>query len=955
MKFKLQTCFIGLTVATFLVTIGIIYFGYINKTTDRLYFSITQFDLPNSNDFTIGENSDICYKDIPEKYMTVSYDNGAFSYKINNSDSCLYYFINDTNYNKVTIHINDNIQVFGQVFSGKYLINKLKKLDNEYYMLKDVMIDDLSTKIRNSINTGEIEFNSFIQKKHNKYYLIILDKFTKINNIGYCYSKTLSPGQEFKIQFFKMNSWSVKKQEKRFWDYVQFWDYKTYLSDSIRSYFAKPVQIFTEWGAGHILVKRNDLHYSATFPKAISTTIPIKRIIETADSSETGVYLKQMLKSYYMPTDFYIPAFSNALSENICELSVAENFNLVFQKANNRDTANCLTSGSLIPKINIKNQQLVTGGITYKTRVLNTAFYWSKHWSLAIAWFILMLILHFSFPKSGDEPYAEKVKDIRSYICGMFTLFWFFLNQKLLIAEKLTFTYPYFEKIYSVVYITTLFSLFAVFLLIVLINRSYFDENALGEDRYSNNPFRVKKSGWFNWIIACGITSICIYAYCKIKSNFILPIWNSYIDKDSLDIWTFWKWQKIGMLNDNHFTVFMIIGSLLIFLLVLFIILFCIKRKWFKRIEKVKKITRWTEQIYDIIYSRVSNLINFKKPKTYAIYLIIIIIALFFVVALLGNSGTAVAIIMLLLLLGKTMKVLIDDFNQIEDFNKWAKWIFLTMLGVCIFVGIGMYDFGFFINVFGIAVTWIFLIILSAKYFDNYADENETIIKKQIKKGLGLGFLLVIVSCFIIFWWNSNPEKIDYERNTRRIQNCIYPNQVKEAGYLYTESDMQWMEVMRHYAEKASKSTDDIYSEDNNFHQLIASGQSPVVLNDVSIPTVYLGSLRWLGLFGLFYGIMALGFFVYSFSIGDVKRINSRGNNIYPINLQLIRRLLAGNLWIFVTLYLIKSYYWDKLPVPFTGRLIPGFGVDAVGEALEIIVLFAFMCSLYNPYKQNIK
>jgi hypothetical protein len=192
------------------------------------------------------------------------------------------------------------------------------------------------------------------------------------------------------------------------------------------------------------------------------------------------------------------------------------------------------------------------------------------------------------------------------------------------------------------------------------------------------------------------------------------------------------------------------------------------------------------------------------------------------------------------------------------------------------------------------------------------------------------------------------------------------PERVKEAGYLYTESDMQWMEIMRHYAEKVEKGRGDnydIYGEDNNFHQLVSSGQSPVILNDVCVPGVYLGSLRGYGWLGLLFGVLALGILVYWFSIGDTWRNDKwdvengdlEKKPPFEITQRSIGRLLAGNLWIFVTLYLLWSYYWGDfiINMPFTGRLIPGFGVDAVGEALEIIVLFAFMCALHNPYKSN--
>jgi hypothetical protein len=47
-------------------------------------------------------------------------------------------------------------------------------------------------------------------------------------------------------------------------------------------------------------------------------------------------------------------------------------------------------------------------------------------------------------------------------------------------------------------------------------------------------------------------------------------------------------------------------------------------------------------------------------------------------------------------------------------------------------------------------------------------------------------------------------------------------------------------------------------------------------------------------------------------------------------------------MWVGTSLYIYLSYIdW----LPFTGRLNPGLGVDAVGEALETAILLAFMAA----------
>jgi hypothetical protein len=64
-------------------------------------------------------------------------------------------------------------------------------------------------------------------------------------------------------------------------------------------------------------------------------------------------------------------------------------------------------------------------------------------------------------------------------------------------------------------------------------------------------------------------------------------------------------------------------------------------------------------------------------------------------------------------------------------------------------------------------------------------------------------------------------------------------------------------------------------------------------------------------------------------------------------------RLLAMFMWLGTSIYIYFSYIaW----LPFTGRLIPGFGVDSVGEALETAILLAFIAAVtYKKEKETNK
>jgi hypothetical protein len=909
---RTNLAFILLTVAALIVTFCIT-IAYIDNTTERLFFSITKFELPEGNRFSIGENSDVCYAGVPEGYMTVGYENNGFSYEINEAEPCLYYFVNNVNPNRHPLRPNSILRIPGlPPLNGDLILGLLKHYKNEYYMLVNVLRDRIQPEMLQEIESGDMEFNSFIHKQGENYSLIILDPYTTIDGVGYCYANALPEGNEFKIQFFQMKSWSTGNQSD---------GNQRYLSDSIRSYYAKPVQLFTEWGAGHVLVRRTDENrFAVTFPKAITTTIPIEKIRETGEESEMGVYLKQMLKSYPMPTDFYIPAFSDAFSEYVCELTPDR---LFFQEQNRRDTTALQLSNGWIPAMDIRTQELELGQITYKAQILDGGFYGSKHVVLFLAYLVLSVVLFVSFPKSR----TEKVKNVRWYLLGMFTLFWFFLNQKLLIAEKLAFTYPYFEKIYPTAYLSVLFSLFIVFLLIILVNQSHIDNDELKYVESVRMPSLFRRMGIkeisihirFS-LIQRVVTVVLIagtvcFVFVQMYGSFVQPIWGSYPAEDVSGLWKFWNWQTIHALNDNHFSVWVMLGGVLALLLVVFV---------FSLSKPVKKTGAWCSRIEEGLFGSTAR-------TMVSVFMCIVIAG---IVAVLGNVGTAVAALSIVFFLRILMQ------RQLENsVKKSFGWLSVALLFCCFFVGIGLLsDFGFLIYVFGIVTCWFILMFSSTQY----EDQPLKPLFWLLIVGVGVCFLGIQTARFL-----PDPENIDYNRSVRRIHNYLDADRVKETGYLYSESDMQWMEIMRYYAEKANRgqgSNYDIYGEDNNFHSLVASGQSPVILNDLSVPGVYLGSLRCWAWVGLLFGVTALSVFVFWFSIGDNWR---KDPNDFEITPRLIGRLLASQLWLGATLYLLASYYWK---VPFTGRLIPGFGVDAVGEALEIIILFAFMCALHDPF-----
>ncbi len=978
-------------VAIFLCMVFVIAcISYLNATKsslghekkDRLYFSLTDFSFPIDGGISIGDYSDICFKDVSHDFMRIQYNQSTknYSYAITppQEGKYVYYKVNDVNPNLYEFTSATELIFNKKNYSYEAIISLLQGFDNEYYMLSDVIavLDStwLSSDTYKKIAKGEKFVGSFIYKENTrgklefwkmpvyKYRICILDEFTEIreneNECLWNYSHpntaivndALNNGESIKVQFFKMTSWTTEKQNEE------------YLNDGVRNYYAKPVQLFTEWGAGHIKVSCKDSEkniHTVTFPKALTTTFFVDGIQDKIEQSEAGVYLKQMLNTYPIATDFYVPPFSIALSEYICELKVRDDsVALVFQNTDKRDSINVANCIRITPELPQAKQTLAKGSITYRSRILNSAFYLSNYWMLAALYILLCLILCYVLPE-GEEIHHDR-RGIRYYVIMLFTMFWFYLNQKLYIAEKLSFTYPYFEKIYPITYLTTIFSLSALFLLIILTNRSYIGESKCWNVVVKNKIRYVDFNGISMWVTCAIILFFSGYAVYKMW-EFIQPIWNGYIFIEQTKIWNIFEWLDNSLLNDNHFTVPLILGVGLVVLLFLFIILFSkskLARCILYIISKLVQCVLWCEKNLKIWY--INNLIPWKNSTNrflrcaYWIFIIVFIIVLVvslvmlmvsigLLLKLLGNFGTTIAVLLLICVLSRFLKWTINWTWKPE----WLRYLLIFPISAC-FLCIGFFaDNGFFTNIVGILFV-CFLVIYVVS--DSIVAERE----KKIPK-FGLTLLVGIAICISIFFvvvYNANPAEVDYDRRSRRINIVLAEEQVREAGYSYTESDMQWMDLMHYYVEKAfSPNTDntDIYDADNGFHSLIATGQSPVVLNDVSMPAAYFGPLKLRGFISFIWGLFVIGVLIVWFNF-FVSHKKSNGEIVIDdFDTYRIGRIIAGCLWIGVSIYIFVSY---TLLIPFTGRLIPGFGVDAVGEALEILVLFTFMCKLSPSSKK---
>ena len=152
---------------------------------------------------------------------------------------------------------------------------------------------------------------------------------------------------------------------------------------------------------------------------------------------------------------------------------------------------------------------------------------------------------------------------------------------------------------------------------------------------------------------------------------------------------------------------------------------------------------------------------------------------------------------------------------------------------------------------------------------------------------------------------------------------------------------------MCHYMQDYSMSEEPLSSEFNPLHKSISTGQSPVVLNDVSAQAAFFAPI---GLPAHVIFLLLLVVLAGIVMVFCLAREYTDEDSPYAFRITR-QRMLAMLIWLGASTYLYLSYLGN---FPYTGRLLHGFGVDSVGEALEICFLMAFMSHVaIAPKKKN--
>ena len=306
-----------------------------------------------------------------------------------------------------------------------------------------------------------------------------------------------------------------------------------------------------------------------------------------------------------------------------------------------------------------------------------------------------------------------------------------------------------------------------------------------------------------------------------------------------------------------------------------------------------------------------------------------------------GNFGTAFITLGVIIGLTKALSsVKFDDSSTVEQegvqpLEGMWQMLFITAAYIaCAMVA----DNGYLTNYVGFLIcfiTFYFLLEIPGWY---------NLLRNQInKKTVRFIYIYLAVILAILVFLPSicskiyDPNEIHYNRMARRLMLFSNFDNIQNSGFRYTETDAEFMVVMSHNMQQPT-SGDPLSNDLHILHPSVSSGQSPVALNDLSMPLAFFGSYGTILTTAVFFLLLfALLCLVLQFSI------HSDNERTPILSHQMQWRLMAVYMWTGTTLYIYLSYLGH---LPFTGRLIPGFGVDAVGEAIETALLLAFMASI---------
>ena len=945
-----------------LAVVGIILVSLfmLTRSDRRIVLSISGFQTPTEKVTIGGGASGICYTDVPENYMEVEYKDGAFRWTVNptyvKKDSLYYYKVNGKNPNLHLLGKEDEMKVdVGDKepmrLGLKDVKEVLKGVTSKYVLLRNVL-----EKIRNNENDAEKgrlsnqkrlkdhrELKSFLwrETKRGDWHLVILDRKTTLVQGGeeHVYvdaGTTLNypPANALKIQFFHVADYSYQTEKV---------DDESVEIDGV-NYQMKPVQMMTEWTSGHVLIRQAEGGgLDVSFPKPITYVESVDTLRKLVDNSFNVLSIVQQDGSFPISKNLYVPPFSSTITQYLCNLYV-DTDSIVLRNGSQQQRIE--SRWRVLPSLQrIDLNTAEKGKIRMSVGMIDGKFALSY---LCFP-FLIFLMIFFAYPLLVDVrgnrergKVSDKARLLPQHFRLMALIAFAYCVCKVLIAMKLSFSFPYFEKLTGVVSVATGLMLMLMFTLSLVMNRDFLTIHVVKERRNQNLLLNARK-----WV-AVGVSVlgvvICWLGMRSMDNGFSSELLKAYLPSD-LFSWNVLKWTELSGMNDLHRSV---VYSLLFMnvLAIVVLILSCFTdfaNICSERIEGwhdalVRKVDSWkwmqtglkeverlggSRSRRETLGAKLFFLLLLRYILCYVMIPALVVLLMAWLIP--GNFATALISLGLVIGLSWALSHVSWEEGFGLAFTEMLSALVIIML--CALVA----DMGYYTNVFGLLVGVILFYFLTQK--EDFTPQNkkrrerERVVVRVIMVGAVLFMLLFPKLLNVVF----DVENVTYNRGNRRFMMYSQFEKYRNSGYRYAVSDTEFMTVMGHYMYQTN-GRDPLSNEHHYLHPSISSGQSPVVLNDVSIQAAFFGTYGWLA-YVVFFGLLVvIAWVVLSYSIDY--------NYEKCLHRQMRWRVLAVLMWVGTSVYLYLSYIGM---VPFTGRLNPGFGVDSVGEMLENAILLAFM------------
>jgi hypothetical protein len=983
------------------------------KVERKLVFTIDEFTMGDTRTVTFGENSDFCIKNVPHDYLRISYvpESSAFRWIVDRSfrDTLQYFKINGENPNKHIIR-NDASQQINlrlPVSDGDTLKVGMSGADvwkawKNFKDQKDVMARHLaayvsladgktshedSLRYLSQMNRGKVR--SFFERTSDNIVLVILDELTTLTADGttqrYCREGMIpadARSGRVKVQFFGLADWC----------YMDGNASDGYFRVDGVNYVMKPSVKLTDWGAGHATVILSDEGLRLTFPKPITYVESVDSLRKRALSSSHILTIKQRNNAYPTKSDLYLPAFSSAINFDVCNLEFFHQKDSVCVRGNNDQAQLVENPFSIVPALG--KMTLHSGKDTLKCRVgyVNGRFVLSYLWLPLVVFLVLLAMIWLRsgpfYVRDTTSLYNPRhIDNYRPYLTSLVIICLTYCVCKSLIALKLSYSYPYFEKITGITPVATALLMLLFFSLTMLINTPL--------RHYATRKVHLRRV--WHWLVCLLLWVGLGYVFFRVADRQVSQsVINSYFHEEVFNIKP-WKWLAEYGINDTHRSVVYALLFIEGLVLVLWLTAdmfwspkginsgnyrksglsgWCetAEKAWQEKCEDAnqaiarvwEKMTKGfpTRKILAAIVLLLAAFVQIKMGFNLLLLVIslvmvaiiyfaqfvcdafiealkslfpghlLLFVLLYAIGKVSGNFGTA--FITLIVILGMTRAL--SSVRMYEgDLPRHTVFCQMLFISVAYIAAAMVGDHGYMTNYLGFVMCLVcFFFLMERKAAYRGRDFNMAKNEKKWVNGSLLVLVILLIGMPFICSQLFRPEKVNYDRFARRVM--LYSNfeELERSGYRYSESDAEFMVIMSHYMRPAEGH--DPLSNDNHFlHASVSSGQSPVVLNDMSMPAAFFGS------YGVY--LTSAVFFLLLFVV--MWQVMQFSLTYFDNDARLTRamqwRLLAMMMWVGTSFYIYLSYVGR---LPFTGRLVPGFGVDAVGEALETAILLAFMAAV---------